>query len=124
MLHFSETCTIFKLMGTFRTVETYKDYTVNFLDKQPKKIRDKFIWTFQLIEEIEKVPSKYLKHIEDGIYEVRVKLGSNIYRIMAFFDEEKLVLTINGFQKKTQKTPKSEILKAKKIRKDYEQEKP
>ena len=59
-------------MNRIRTVETYKDYTVKFLDSQPKKIRDKFIWTFQLIEEIQIVPIKYLKHIEDGIYEVRV----------------------------------------------------
>ena len=70
------------------------------------------------------MPITYLKHIEDGIYEVRVKLGSNIYRIMAFFDEDQLILTINGFQKKTQKTPKIEITLAKKIREEYEQEKP
>jgi len=110
-------------MGRFRKVETYKTYTEDFLDAQPKKIRDKFIWTFELIEEIQIVPTSYLKHLEDGIYEVRVKFGSNTFRIMAFFDEDKLVLTINGFQKKTQKTPKAEIKKAKKIRKQYEKEK-
>ena len=110
-------------MGKYRTVRTYKKYTETFLDTLPNKVRDKFIWTFQLIEEIENVPITYLKHLEDGIYEVRVKLGSNIYRIMAFFDDDKLVLTINGFQKKTQKTPKFEIVRAKKIREDYEQEK-
>jgi len=110
-------------MSKFRTVETYKDYTTDFLDSQTLKVVNKFIWTFQLIEEIEIVPTTYLKHIEDGIYEVRVKSASNIYRIMAFFDDNKLVLTINGFQKKTQKTPKSEILRAKKIRQEYEKEK-
>jgi phage-related protein len=110
-------------MGKYRTVETYKEYTTNFLDIQPERVRNKFIWTFQLIEEIEIVPTNYLKHLEDGIYEVRVKLGSNIYRVMSFFDEDKLVITINGFQKKTQKTPKSEILRAKKIRIEYEKEK-
>ncbi len=111
-------------MGRIRTVRTYKKYTETFLDTLPQKARAKFIWTFQLIEEIESVPITYLKHIEDGIYEVRVKLGSNIYRIMAFFDEDQLILTINGFQKKTQKTPKIEITLAKKIREEYEQEKP
>ena len=110
-------------MSKFRTVETYKDYTTDFLDSQTLKVVNKFIWTFQLIEEIEIVPTTYLKHIEDGIYDVRVKSASNIYRIMAFFDDNKLVLTINGFQKKTQKTPKSEILRAKKIRQEYEKEK-
>jgi len=110
-------------MGKFRTVETYKEYTTKFLDTQPIKIRNKFIWTFQLIEEIEIVPITYLKHIEDGIYEVRVKFGSNVFRVMSFFDDDKLIITINGFQKKTQKTPKSEISRAKKIRKEYEKEK-
>ena len=74
-------------MEKFRTVRTYKKYTETFLDTLPKKVRDKFIWTFQLLEEIENIPTTYLKHIEDGIYEVRVKLGSNTYRIMAFFDK-------------------------------------
>ena len=120
---YSETLSIFIKMGKYRTVETYKEYTTNFLDTQPERVRNKFIWTFQLIEEIEIVPTNYLKHLEDGIYEVRVKLGSNIFRVMSFFDEDKLVITINGFQKKTQKTPKSEILRAKKIRIEYEKEK-
>lgn len=74
-------------MGLYRTVRTYKKYTESFLDTLPNKVRDKFIWTFQLIEDIEHVPSTYLKHIEDGIYEVRVKIGSNTYRIMSFFDD-------------------------------------
>ena len=81
------------------------------------------MWTFELVEDIKNVPNTYFKHLDDGIYEVRVKFGSNIYRILAFFDEDKLVLTVNGFQKKTQKTPKSEIKKAKIIRHEYEEEK-
>lgn len=108
-------------MGKYRTVVAYKDYTTDFLDLQTKKVRDKYLWTIQLIEEIEVVPSTYLKHLEDGIYEVRIKQGSNIYRVMSFFDEDKLVLTVNGFRKKSQKTPKSEIIKAKKIRIEYEE---
>ena len=77
-----------------------------------------------MIEEIEHVPITYLRYIGDGLYEVRVKVGTNIYRIIAFFDDDKPVLTINGFQKKSKKTPKSEINRAKKIREEYEQEKP
>lgn len=110
-------------MERFRTIIAYKKHTTNFLDKLPKKVRAKFLWTFQLIEEIERVPDTYLKHVQDGIYEVRVRLGSDTYRVMSFFDEEKLVLTINGFQKKTQKTPKKEISKAKIIRDEYYEEK-
>jgi phage-related protein len=59
----------------------------------------------------------------EGLYEIRVKQGSDIFRIFCFFDEGKLIVLANGFQKKTQKTPKSEIEKAVKIKKEYEQEK-
>ncbi|MFN6083509.1 MAG: type II toxin-antitoxin system RelE/ParE family toxin [Fluviicola sp.] len=72
-----------------------------------------------------RVPETYLKHIEntDGLYEIRVKIGSDIYRIFSFFDNGKLVVLANGFQKKTQKTPKHEIEKALKIKEEYESEK-
>lgn len=101
-------------MGRVRTVLAYKNYTTKFLDAQTKKVRDKCIWTFQLIEDVEIVPTTYLKHLEDGIYEVRIKLGSNIFRIMAFFDNESLVLTINGFHKKTRKHQNQKLLKRRK----------
>jgi phage-related protein len=81
--------------------------------------------TLELIEELERVPEAYLKHITgtEGLYEVKVKLSTNIYRIFCFFDEGKLIIIINGFQKKTQKTPKTEIKKALKIKQTYEKEK-
>lgn len=108
-----------------RTVITYKNYFEDFFIKQKSKVQDKIIWTFNLIEELPRVPETYLKHIEnsDGLYEIRVKLGSDIYRIFCFFDEGKLVVLANGFQKKTQKTPKQEIEKALKIKEEYESEK-
>ena len=59
----------------------------------------------------------------EWLYEIRVQQGSDIFRIFCFFDEGKLIVLANGFQKKTQKTPKSEIEKALKIKKEYEQEK-
>ena len=81
--------------------------------------------TLELIEELERVPEAYLKHITgtEGLYEVKVKLSTNIYRIFCFFDEGKLIIIINGFQKKTQKTPKTEIKKALKTKQAYEKEK-
>lgn len=70
-------------------------------------------------------PEVYLKHLEnaDGLFEVRVQQGSNIFRIFCFFDESKLIILMNGFQKKTQKTSQNEIAKALKIKNEYEQEK-
>ena len=93
--------------------------------KQRDKVKAKIVWTFDLIEAIEKVPETYLKHIEntDGIYEIRVQLGSDIFRIFCFFDQGQIVVLENGFQKKTQKTSKQEIDKAIKIKKEYESEK-
>ena len=63
------------------------------------------MWTFDLIEDLERVPEIYLKHIEetDGLYEIRVQHGSDIFRIFCFFDKGQLVVLANGFQKKTQK---------------------
>ncbi|MEQ9218260.1 MAG: type II toxin-antitoxin system RelE/ParE family toxin [Cyclobacteriaceae bacterium] len=107
-----------------RTVIFYKDYFESFFVKQNEKVQKKTIWTINLIEEIQNVPEMYLKHIKgtDGLYEVRVQVGSNIFRIFCFFDQGQLVVLMNGFQKKTQKTPKTEIEKALKIKKEYEQQ--
>lgn len=78
-----------------------------------------------MIEELERVPETYLKHIEntDGLFEIRVQQGSDIFRVFCFFDQGKLVILANGFQKKMQKTPKKEIERAIKIKNEYENEK-
>lgn len=108
-----------------RTTLFYKNYFREFFEKQRDKAKDKIIWTLELIEDVQKVPETYLKHMEntDGLYEIRVQLGSDIFRIFCFFDEGKLVVLANGFQKKTQKTPQKEIEKALKIKAEYESEK-
>ncbi len=74
-----------------------------------------------MIEIIERVPETYLKHLEgtDKLFEIRVQSGNDIFRIFCFFDEGNLVVLANGFQKKTQKTPKQEIEKALKIKIEY-----
>jgi phage-related protein len=74
---------------------------------------------------VQHVPKIYLEHLEgtDGLYEIRVKQGSDIFRIFCFFDEDQLVILANGYHKKTQRTPKAEIEKALRIKKQYEQEK-
>lgn len=67
-------------MSKFRYIQIYKTYFEDFYDTLPQKVKDKFIWTFELIEDLEIVPETYLKHLDEGIYEIRVKFGSNIYR--------------------------------------------
>ena len=89
--------------------------------KQRQKVKDKIVWTFDLIELIEKVPETYLKHLvsTDKLFEIRVQSGNDIFRIFCFFDEGNLVVLANGFQKKAQKTPKQEIERALKIKTAY-----
>lgn len=108
-----------------RTTVFYKDYFEEFFIKQRDKVKDKIIWTLELIQELERVPETYIKHIEntDGLYEIRVQQGSDIFRIFCFFDQGQLIILANEFQKKTQKTPKDEIEKAIKIKNEYESEK-
>jgi phage-related protein len=109
----------------FRTVVLYKDYFADFLAAQRQKVKDKIVWTLKLIEELPRVPETYLKSLEDAdeLFEIRIKQGSDIFRIFCFFDEGKLIILMNGFQKKTQKTPKQEIERALKIKKEYYAEK-
>jgi len=108
-----------------RTIFLFKDYFTDFYKEQRQKVKDKILWTFRIIETQKQVPEDYLKHMEgtDGLYEIRVQQGSDIFRIFCFFDKGQLIVLANGFQKKTQKTPKSEIEKALKIKKEYETEK-
>lgn len=78
-----------------------------------------------MIQELERVPEKFLKHLEGAtrLYEIRVKVGSEIFRIFCFFSEKNLVILLNSFQKKSQKTPKNELEQAKKLREEYYHEK-
>lgn len=108
----------------YRNAIFYKDYFEKFFLKQNDRIKEKIIWTIQLIEELERVPEQYLKHIEStkSLYEIRVKHGNDIFRIFCFLEDNKLIIIMNGFSKKTKKTPKNEINKALKIKKEYESE--
>ena len=109
----------------FRTAVFYKDYFEQFFVKQNNRVKKKIIWTIRLVEDVEVVPSIYLKSISgtNGIYEIRIQTGSDIFRIFCFFDKENIIVIGNGFQKKTQKTPKNEIIKAIQIKLNYENEK-
>jgi phage-related protein len=109
----------------YRTIIFFKNYFEDFFIKQKSKVKDKIIWTFELIEELPRVPETYLKHVEDAgdLYEIRVQLGNEIFRIFCFFDQGNIIVLAHGLQKKSQKTPKQEIEKALKIKKEYEREK-
>lgn len=104
-----------------REVITYKNYFEDFFKEQPRKIQDKIIKVLDILENVERVPVTYLKYVEgtNGLFEVRIQLGSNIFRIFCCFDGNKLVVLFSGFQKKTQKTPAKEIERALRIMSEY-----
>lgn len=108
-------------MNKKREIYFFRDYFEEFYDKQPEKVKKKIIWTFKVIEEIDRIPEVYLKHLKNttGLYEIRVQVGNNIYRIFCFFDFDNIIVIGHGFQKKTQKTPKQEIERAEQIKRDY-----
>jgi phage-related protein len=108
-----------------REVIAYENHFEEFLHKQPEKVQDKIFKIIEAIETLERVPANYLKSMEgtNGLYEARIQLSSNIWRVFCFFDEGKLVILLNGFQKKTQKTPKNELEKALKLMRKYYSEK-
>jgi len=102
-----------------RRLEPFKDYHWDFYNKQSKSVKIKIDYVLHIIMTVEIIPKKFFKHIEDGIYEIRIKSGSDIYRIFSFFDEGKLVILLHGFTKKSQKLPRKEIDKAIKLRRTY-----
>ena len=108
----------------YRTIVFYKDYFGDFYSNQRIKVKKKILWTLRIIETLPIVPESYLKHVEgmDGLYEIRIQQGSDIFRIFCFFDRGQLVVLTNGFHKKTKKTPENEIDKAIRIKKEYEHE--
>lgn len=88
-------------------------------------MQDKIFKIIEAIETLERIPKNYLKQITGtkGLYEARIQLASDIWRVFCFFDEDRLVILLNGFQKKSQKTPMNEIEKAKKLMAKYYSEK-
>lgn len=111
-------------MDIGRQVIAYKNYFLDFYEDLNDNVQAKIEWTLNLIQITQQVPEKYFKHISGtkGLYEIRIEVSSNIYRIFSFFDKGNIVVLGNGFQKKSQKTPKQEIKMALKIMEEYQLE--
>ena len=104
-----------------REIIPYENHFWDFYNKLEPKVKSKFDWTISLIERTKIVPKQYFDHMTgtDGLWEIRVKSGNNIFRVFCFFDKGNVILLLNGLQKKTQKTPKKEIKKAEMLKKKY-----
>jgi putative addiction module killer protein len=102
-----------------REIIAFGDYYDNFMDTLNEAEQKKVHYALHLLETQDRISTKFVEHIRDGVFEVRIEYNSNIYRIFFIFDKGKIVVLFNGFQKKTQKTPESEIQKALRIKKEY-----
>ncbi len=104
-----------------RRIVFYGDYFEKFYEGLSTKAKLKFDYVLRLISDVEWVPENFLKNLAGvrGLYEIRIKAGGNAYRIFCFFDQKRVIILLNAFQKKSQKTPKNEIVLAEKLRKRY-----
>ena len=108
-------------MEKVRTIKLFKNYFKEFYIEQTDDVRDKINFVLRLVETQRIIPRKFFRIIEgsDGIYEIRVELDSNIYRIFCCMDKGSIVVLFHGFQKKTQKTPSKEIKRAEALKTEY-----
>ena len=102
-----------------RKIIIFGRYFGEFMKGLTAKEREKVDYGLVLLKTQDRLPAKFVKHIRDGLYELRTEYNGNIYRVFFIFDEGKIVVLFNGFQKKTQKIPTSEIAKALKIKEEY-----
>jgi phage-related protein len=108
-------------MEQIRELLFYRHYFEQFFNSQHEKVKEKIDYVLFILTHAERIPEKFLKHIEGqkGLYEIRIDAGGNIFRVFCCFDKGKIVVLFNAFQKKTQKTPKGEIDLAVKLMNEY-----
>ena len=106
-----------------RKVVLFKRYFDDFFDKQPRRVQ--VYWSINVLRTVQDIPRNHLKTLTgtDGLMKTRTQLGGNIYRVFCFFDEGQIIVLMNGFQKKPEKTPRNEIERAIRIREEYYAEK-
>ncbi len=111
--------------GFSRNIIVFKNHFWDFYNLENLDVQQKIDWVIGLIKTLKIVPSKFFEHLSgaEGLWEIRIEFKSNIYRIFCCFDEGNVVVLFNGFQKKSQKTPRSEIEKALKLKAEYFEEK-
>ncbi len=102
-----------------RKIMTYGGYFEAFMASIDIDVQRKVDYCLDLLKTQDRVPAKFVKYLKDGLFELRIEWESNIYRVFFIFDGNQIVVLFNGFQKKTQRTPQKEILKALQIKKEY-----
>ena len=112
-------------MDQARKLVFFKNYFYEFFDLQKDNVKEKIDYVLFLVATVKRIPKKFFSDIEGepGLFEIKIEFESNIYRIFCCFDAGNLVILMNGFQKKSQKTPRNEIELAEKLKKQYFYEK-
>lgn len=102
-----------------RKIIAYEHYYEEFYNSLTEKAKEKVLYGLALLKTQERLPAKFVQFIKEGVFELRIEYESNIYRIFFCFDEGNIVILFNAFQKKTKKTPRKEIEKAIRLKKEY-----
>ncbi|MBP8022978.1 MAG: type II toxin-antitoxin system RelE/ParE family toxin [Paludibacter sp.] len=104
-----------------RTIIFYQNHFIDFYKELNPKVKEKVKYVLELIKQVERVPEKFLAPMTgyEGLFEIRIEYQSNIFRVFCCFDQGQLIVLFNGFQKKSQKTPKTEIERAMKLKTEY-----
>lgn len=102
-----------------REIIAFGDYYDDFMKTLSAVERKKVHYILDLLQTEDRISTKFVKFIRDGLYEIRAMYNGNIYRIFFIFDEGRIVVLFNGFQKKTQEIPENEIKKALRIKEEY-----
>ena len=102
-----------------RKIITFGNYFRSFIKTLNDDVRRKLDYVLDMLKTVKWLNSKFVKPIRDGIFELRIEWEGNIYRVFFIFDEGNIVVLFNGFHKKNQKIPTSEIEKAITIKKEY-----
>lgn len=108
-------------MNKQRQLIFFRNYFWDFFNSQTERVKEKIDYVLFLVTFAERIPGKFFSQLSgfEGLYEIRIEFESNIYRILCCFDEGNIVVLFNGFQKKSQKTPRDEIEKALRIKNEY-----
>lgn len=104
-----------------RTIIFYQNHFIDFYKELNPKVKEKVKYVLELVKQVERVPEKFLAPMTgyEGLFEILIEYQSNIFRVFCCFDHGQLIVLFNGFQKKSQKTPKTEIERAMKLKTEY-----
>jgi len=106
-------------METERAISAYKNYFLDFMSTLEESAAKKIYYSLDMLKTQNRVSQKFVKYIREEIYELRAEFEGNIYRVFFCFEKGNIVILFNGFQKKAQKTPESEIKMAIKLKNEY-----